>query len=236
MMNNHDFIRIRVSDDTVMDAYVAFPEGNETYPAMIVLQEAFGVNSHIRNIAERLCKEGYAVIAPNLFHRTGERIEIPYTDFAAIGMPHFQAISNEGLINDVKSCYDWLLQQPKMIKEKIGSIGFCMGGRVSFLANTILPLAAAVSYYGGGLEKFVDEAGKLHGPHLFFWGGLDKHIAQDKIDIIINAVKASGKEYTNIVISYADHGFNCDERESYHPLASREAWAYTLTFLENRMK
>jgi len=233
-MTNHDFITLSV-DGAEMDAYIALPEGEETFPAIIVLQEAFGVNHHIRNVAERFCKEGYAVIAPDLFHRTAKRLEGSYTDFASIA-PHLQAITNEGLEADVKACYDWLQQQQNIVHEKTGSIGFCLGGRVSFIANTVLPLAAGVSYYGGGLDALADKAVNMNAPHLFFWGGKDAHIPQEKIGVIINAVKAAGKDYINTVISYADHGFHCDERGSYHPLAAKEAWATTLAFFENRLK
>jgi len=234
-MNNHDFITLPVADDTEMDAYIAFPEGKEAFPAIILLQEAFGVNNHIRNIAERLCQEGYAVIAPDLFHRTAKRIEIDYNNFAA-AIPHYQAITKEGLAADLKAAYAWLQQQENINHEKTGSIGFCLGGRVSFVANTVLPLAAAVSYYGGGLDTLANEAVNMHAPHLFFWGGQDKHIPQEKIDTIINAVKAAGKDYINTVISYADHGFHCDERGSYHPLAAKEAWATTMAFFANRLQ
>lgn len=234
-MNNHDFITLHVDDHTEMDAYIAFPEEQKSFPAIIVLQEAFGVNHHIRRIADRLCEAGYATIAPELFHRTGKRIEIDYTDFAA-ARPHFQAITKEGLIADVKAAYNWLQEQPNVVHQKIGSIGFCLGGRVSFLANTVLPLTAAVSYYGGGLDTLASEAVHLHAPHLFYWGGQDTHIPQEKMDTIINAVKAAGKDYINTVISYAGHGFNCDERESYNPFAAKEAWAGTLAFFENRLQ
>jgi carboxymethylenebutenolidase len=234
-MTNHDFVTLPVTDGTQLDAYVAFPEDQGVFPSIILLQEAFGVNNHIRSIAERLCQEGYVVIAPDLFHRTAHRLEASYADFPAIA-PHYQAITKEGLTADLQASYDWLQQQPNVLPEKVGSIGFCLGGRVSFVANTVLPLAAAVSYYGGGLDTLAGDAGKLHGPHLFFWGGKDAHIPQEKIDPIINAVKAAGKDYINTVISYADHGFHCDERESYHPLAAKEAWATTLAFFENRLK
>jgi carboxymethylenebutenolidase len=233
-MTNHDFITLTV-EGKEMDAYIALPEGEGTFPAIIVLQEAFGVNHHIRNVAERFCKEGYAVIAPDLFHRTAKRLEVSYTDFASIKF-HFEAITNEGLEADLKACYEWLKQQQNIVHEKTGSVGFCLGGRVSFIANIVLPLAAAVSYYGGGLDALADKAANMHAPHMFFWGGKDAHIPQEKIDIIINAAKAAGKDYINTVISYADHGFNCDERSSYHPLAAKEAWATTLQFFENRLK
>lgn len=234
-MNNHDFITLSVADGTTMDAYIALPGEEKSYPGIILLQEAFGVNHHIRNVAERLCNEGYAVIAPDLFHRTAKRIEIAYTEFGS-AMPHIQALSKQNLMYDIQAAYNWLQQQPNVIHEKVGSIGFCLGGRVSFIANATLPLSAAVSYYGGGMDALANEAPDLHGAHLFFWGGKDTHIPQEKIDTVINAVKNAGKEYINTVISYADHGFNCDERAAYHPQAAKEAWAITLAFFANRLK
>eukprot|EP01037_Dinobryon_pediforme_P015391 gene15391-15532_t len=234
-MINHEFNTVKVSDGTEIALYAAFPEGTGPFPAIIVIQEAFGVNHHIRDVAERFCKEGYAVVSPDLFHRTAPRFEGAYDNFPAI-MPHFQALTKEGLTADLKASFDFLQDQEVVIKDKIGSVGYCLGGRVSFLANAVLPLSASVSYYGGSVEQLADEAPNLHADHLFFWGGKDQHITPDKIDIIIDAVKAAGKNYTNVVISYADHGFNCDARPSYHPLAAKEAWAHTLMFFANRLK
>ena len=233
-MRNHEFNTIAVADGTEIDTYIAFPETEEALPAIILFQEAYGVNGHIRSIAERLCDEGYAVAAPDLFHRTARRIEIAYTDFEA-ALPHFQAITKEGLSADVKAVYDWLNRQ-NVRKGKTGCIGFCLGGRVAYIANTVVPMAAAVSYYGGGLDQLTADAPKLHGPHLFFWGGKDKHITPDKVEKTISAVRKAGKEYTSVVISCADHAFNCDERPSYHPQAAKEAWAHTLAFFESRLK
>lgn len=232
-MTNHDFITLHV-EGTEMDAYIAFPEEQALFPGIILFQEAFGVNHHIRNVADRLCKEGYAVIAPELFHRTGKHLEFSYTDMAA-ARPHMSAITPDGLATDLKTAFDWLQQQPNVNRHKTASIGFCLGGRVSFIANTLLPLSAAVSYYGGGLDTLAGEASKLQAPHLFFWGGQDTHITPDKVDTIIDAVRNAGKDYISTVISYAGHGFHCDERASYHPLAAREAWSMTLEFFRNRL-
>lgn len=228
-------VNLKVYDGTTMQAYISMPEKEGTYPGIILLQEAFGVNGHIRNIADRLAKEGYVVIAPELFHRTAPAgFESSYTDFTALA-PHFQGITVEGLTADLKASYDWLQHQKNVNHAKIGSIGFCLGGRVSFIANTILPLAAAVSYYGGGMAALADKAPQMHAPHLFFWGGLDKHITPEQVDTIINAVKKAGKTYTNVVISYADHAFNCDERPNYNKQAASEAWAMTLAFFKNNL-
>ena len=229
-------ITLQVSDGTAMQAYVSMPEGQGTFPGVIVLQEAFGVNSHIRNISDRIAKEGYVAIAPELFHRTAEPgFEVGYTaDFSVI-MPHFQTMTPESMGKDMQAAYDWLQKQNNVLHAKIGSIGFCLGGRASFLANAILPLSAGISFYGGRTETLVDKANELHAPHLFFWGGLDKHIGQEQIDTVINAVKKAGKPYTNVVISYADHAFNCDDRASYNKQAASEAWAMSMAFFKNNL-
>ncbi|HET6255754.1 MAG TPA: dienelactone hydrolase family protein [Puia sp.] len=235
-MVNHEFNTVAVSDGTEMDLYVATPNGEKVpFPLVIVLQEAFGVNGHIRRIADRLSYEGYAAVAPDLFHRTGRRLELPYSDFSKVA-PHFQALTTEGMTADLQAVHQWAQQQPNIRTDKMGSVGFCLGGRVSFLANAVLPLSAAVSYYGGYLDKLVDLAPQLHAHHLFFWGGKDQHIPKETIDKVTGAVQAAGKTYTNVVISDADHAFSCDERPAYHPTAAKEAWAHTLTFFSNRLK
>jgi carboxymethylenebutenolidase len=228
-------VALQAPDGTGLQAYTAFPATPGPHPGIILLQEAFGVNGHIRNVADRLAAAGYVVIAPELFHRTAAPgLEIPYSDFPS-AMPHFQAITPEGLTADLQAAHTWLQAQDN-VTDKIGSIGFCLGGRVSFLANAVLPLAAAVSYYGGGTQHLKDRAPDLHAPHLFFWGGLDQHISKAHITEVTEAIDAAGKPYINTVISYADHGFHCDERPSYHPEAAAEAWAMTLTFFQEKLR
>ncbi|HTA82405.1 MAG TPA: dienelactone hydrolase family protein [Bacteroidia bacterium] len=228
-------INLQVSDGTTMQAYVSMPEGKGPFPAVMVFQEAFGVNSHIRNVADRVAKEGYVAIAPELFHRTAAPgAEMSYGDMNAI-MPHFQGMTLEGMSTDVKATYDWLQKQANVKHDKVGCIGFCLGGRVSFIANTVVPLSAAISFYGGRTSDYVDRAPLMSGPHLFFWGGLDKHITPDQIDTVINAVKAANKLYTNVVISYADHAFHCDERPSYNAKAASEAWAMSMACFKNNL-
>ncbi|MBH8557840.1 dienelactone hydrolase family protein [Hymenobacter negativus] len=235
-MSDQNFVTLAVADGTEMRAYTAFPSSTGPVPGIILLQEAFGVNRHIRSVADRLAAAGYAVVAPELFHRTAAPgLEIAYSEFNSVAMPHYSAINNTDLTADLRAAYDWLATQPLVKADKIGSIGFCLGGRVSFLANAVLPLAAGVSYYGGGTHTIADRAKDLHGTHLFFWGGLDAHIGKEQITQVIEAVEAAKKPYINTVISYADHGFNCDERPSYHPEAAKEAWALTLAFFGEKL-
>jgi carboxymethylenebutenolidase len=226
-------ITLTPKDGSSMNAYVSTPDANGPFAVVLVLQEAFGVNHHIRSVANRICAEGWIAIAPELYHRTtGPGFEIGYGDFELI-RPHAMAVNLESLTYDLHAVYDWIQSQQHTIKNKIASIGFCMGGRVSYIANALLPLSAAISYYGSNMP--VDLAKDLHGPQLFYWGGLDKHILPQQIEGVVSAVKSAGKEYTNVVISYGDHGFNCDERPSYQPKAAREAWAMSMAFLKNNL-
>ena len=228
---------LAVADGSSMQAFVARPEEKGSFSGMLVFQEAFGVNTHIRDVTQRIAREGYVAIAPELFHRSAAPgIEIPYDDFPS-AMPHMKALTEQGLADDVRASYEWLRDSGYVTPDRIGSIGFCMGGRVSFLANATVDLRAAVSFYGGSIAPaLLPRAANLHAPILFFWGGLDKHIPQDQIRSVIDAVKAAGKPYINVEISDADHGFFCDARPSYNPAAAKEAWSLVTGFLDLHVK
>lgn len=201
---------------------------------LMVFQEAYGVNQHIRSVADRFAKEGYLVIAPELFHRTAPPgLEIPYgTDFSAI-MPHFQGVTEKGMETDSKASYQWLEKEGV---GPIGCVGYCMGGRVSFLANSIIPLKAAVSYYGGRIAPdLLPRAKDQQGPLLMYWGGMDAHIPPEQVNSIADALRSADKEFVNVVFSKAGHAFNCDDRPSYNETASNQAWALTLAFLKKHL-
>jgi carboxymethylenebutenolidase len=230
-----EFVTLSVSDGASMKAYVAHPNGAPK-AAMIVLQEAFGVNAHIKDLTERFAREGYLSIAPELFHRSGEGVDCGYTDFAAV-MPHMQAMKDAGLEADLKAAYGWLSNNGSGLKT--AAIGYCMGGRAAFLAGLTLPLACAISYYGGGIADsqffpgLLGRVDELSSPVLLVWGGLDQHIGLDKTREVEDALRAAKKPYANVTFSYADHGFFCDARAQYNATAAAEAWALTLAFLKN---
>jgi carboxymethylenebutenolidase len=228
---------LAVAEGSSMQAFVARPEEKGVFPGMLVFQEAFGVNAHIRDVTRRIAREGYVAIAPELFHRSAAAgFEVRYDDFPP-AMPHMNALTEQGLADDVRAAYEWLRDSSHVTPDRIGSIGFCMGGRVSFLANATVALRAAISFYGGGIASaLLPRAAHLHAPMLFFWGGLDKHIPQDQIRSVVDAVKAASKPYINVEISDADHGFFCDARPSYNPAAAKEAWSLTTSFLEAHVK
>ncbi len=232
-----EFVTLSVSDGTSMRAYVARPAGNPR-AALIVFQEAFCVNPHIRDLTERFAGQGYLAIAPELFHRTAPGFEGSYTDFASV-VPHMKALTDEGLTADTRASFEWLQREAKGLAT--GAIGYCMGGRTACLAAITTPVACAVSYYGGGIapggmfpsltERFKD----IKAPVLYFWGGKDGHIGPDAVSAVENAMRSSGKAYVNVVFSEADHGFFCDARASYNPTAAAQAWPLTLAFLETHL-
>ncbi len=211
-----------------MRAYVARPSGRATR-GLLVFQEAFGVNAHIRDVTERFAAAGFLAIAPELFHRTAPGFDCAYSDLAK-AMPQLEAVTERGLDVDVRAAYGWLEREG--VGARTASVGFCLGGRVSFVANSGVPLTAAVSYYGGRIPPLVGRAPRLAGPMLFVWGGLDRHIPEEQRQQVIAGVRGANKTYVDVVFSNADHGFFCDARPSYHAAAAAQAWSLTLSFLE----
>ena len=227
-------VELGVADGTRMGAYVARPQQSGPHPGLLVFQEAFGVNHHIRKVSERFAAEGYVAIAPEFFHRTAPAgFEGSYTDFAAV-MPHLQAVTTETAEADIRSAYEWLRSHAQVKADEISSVGFCMGGRASFIANSLVRLRAAVSFYGGGIAPgLIGRTAKLEAPSLFIWGGLDKHITPEHRRAVSEALGEQKKTYVNAEFSRADHGFFCDERAAYEPHSARQAWALTLEFLRS---
>ena len=237
MNNQHEYVSLSVADGTAMRAYISRPSGAPR-GGLIVFQEAFGVNAHIRNVTDRFAGEGYLSIAPELFHRTAPGMEWGYTDFPAV-VPHMQALTDAGLAADMRAAFDWLKKSSGFPDLSTSAIGYCMGGRTACLAAMTLPLAASVSYYGGGIAgnqifpSLLDRFSDISAPILYFWGGLDTHIGPDQVQAVNDGMRAAKKTWINVEFSFADHGFFCDARASYNAEAAAEAFALTLTFLKS---
>ncbi len=227
-----NYIALQVSDGTEMSAYVA--KGPSSPKAgVIVLQEAFGVNDYIRRVADRIAAEGYLVVAPELFHRTSpgfDRVEAPMD----VVMPLMQALKVEEIENDVRAAHAWLGKQPG-VRDAIGVVGFCMGGRASFIANSVLSFKAAVSLYGGGIADLLDRVPRLSAPMLFFWGGADPRIPRETWSKIPAAMDAAGKTHVDVEFSGAPHAYLTDNRSSYHKEAAELTWPLILSFFKQKL-
>lgn len=232
-----DYVTLSVSDGSSMRAFVARPAGTPR-AGIIVFQEAFGVNAHIRDVTTRFAREGYLAISPELFHRSGSGFEGAYNNFEAV-MPHMKALSDAGLTADIRATFDWLETSGKV--KAVGCVGYCMGGRTACQAALTVPVQCAISYYGGGIgpsqmfPSLVDRLKDLKAPMLFFWGGKDQHIPKEQWQAAIDALRAAKKSYVNVEFSDADHGFFCDARPSYNPEAAAQAWPLTLAFLNTHL-
>jgi carboxymethylenebutenolidase len=242
----------RLNDSTVtlqsqggpIDAFLVTPaEGASSAPAVIVAMEAFGVNSHVREVCRRLASEGYVALAPDFYHRTGKMLTYAYEDPKR--REPFSALTNEGIEADIDAALEHLKGVDGVDGARIGIVGFCVGGFMAFLAACRTDVATAVCFYGGGivnrreglkLEPLLTEADNIKVPVLMLFGDRDSSIPQSDVQAIRKRLAMQPREHEIVVYPGAEHGFNCDERESFHPEASADAWKRTIKWLELRLK
>ena len=207
----------------------------EAGKAIVVLQEAFGVNDHIRDVADRFATAGYFAIAPELFHRDGSP-EIAYDDFAA-ALTHMGNFTKAGLEGDVRDTISYL-GTLGIDHSSIGIVGYCMGGTVATFIDTLGIVGAAVSFYGGGvtngrfgLPALVELAPEIKAPWMGLFGGLDKGIPMDQVDALEAAMEMADQPTEIVVYEEADHGFHCNDRTAvYNAEAAADAAARCLEF------
>jgi carboxymethylenebutenolidase len=233
-MINKSFNSIRVADGTTMDIWVTYPDDGGRYPAIFLLHEGCGINTYIRSVAERLCRAGYVVFAPDLLHRNNRLTTMPFTQSATI--PCAEEINDELFLHDIRSVFAVCISMKNIDHGRIGVLGFGMGGSCAFMANGNFPFSAGISYYSCGIERLADSSIELQSPHLFFWAGRDTYISHAEVDRVCYLNRIHARDFTSVTISYAEHGFHRDECSSYHPLAARQAWMHTLAFLDYLLK
>ena len=206
-----------------LPGYLACPDSSSA-PGIVVIQEIFGVNVHIRSIADRLAEAGYAALAPDMFWRVRPGIELGYTpEDVAAGRDYKSAMVMEDNLKDVKAAFDLLAARPQCAGRKQGIIGFCWGGYIAYMAAVRLSPAASSSFYGGGIVGNLAEAGNLKSPIQFHFGETDGSIPQDDVTQIKTATAANPLAEV-FIYPEAGHGFHCDMRGSYHPESSKIAW------------
>ena len=206
-----------------MTCFLARPKSSTRAPAVLVIQEAFGLNGHIQDVTRRIAAEGYVALAPDLYWRAGKQRTVAY-DRIGEAIALMQGVNDQDIAADVGSAIAHLERQSFVRPDRIGITGFCMGGRVSYLAACELPekIKAAVPFYGGGIP--IDKTTKLRAPVLAFFGEKDAFIPLDSVEQLKTELSRTGKEAEVIVYPGADHGFFCDERASYQAAAARDSW------------
>ncbi len=234
-MEKKQFNPLKTADGSVIDVWVTWPDEKEKYPAVLLFDEGYGINAHIRSVAERMSREGYVVFVPDLYHRLGRQLQLPYGDTASV-LAFAASINIEALTVDLKATLSAMESFHFVDRNKIGTLGFCHGGRYSMAANSLFPLTAGVSFYGIDLDKFPIANLGIGSPHLFFWGAQDPNTSPDMIAGFQQHLAETGRDFTSVIISYAGSGFFCEERSSYNPLAARQAWGHTLSFFDYLLK
>jgi carboxymethylenebutenolidase len=207
--------------------------------AVVVIQEAFGVNDHIQDVAERFAAEGYRAVAPHLFHRSGDPV-IPYEDFDT-AMKHLRKLTADGVAEDMNAAYGHL-REDGFEDARIAVVGFCMGGTVALIEAARLPLGAAVTFYGGGIVKgrfgapaLKDLAPQLKTPWLGCYGDRDKGIPPEQVEQLREAAAQASVDTEIVRYPDAGHGFHCDARAAYHQASAHDAWSRTLAWLDGHL-
>jgi carboxymethylenebutenolidase len=215
------------------DAYLALPPAGNG-PGLLLLQEIFGVNAHIRTVAEQYALDGFVVLAPDVFWQQQRRLDIGYTpDDVQRGRALAMAADKAALQRDLADAAKHLRTRPEVRGRGIGAIGYCMGGRLAYAAAATAGIDAAVAYYGGGIQDMLDLAPRITCPVQFHYGALDANIPLSAVDRVRAAM--AGQPAEVFVYDAADHGFNCWARGSYHAASAALAHGRTLQFFAERL-
>lgn len=221
-------------------AYAARPK-RPTRAGVVVLQEIFGVNDHIREITAQLATMGYLTIAPELFHRTGPGFDVGYdARGVAEGRRHKEACTLDGLLADITAAMQWLQQQGCA---KVACVGFCFGGHAAWLAGTLPGMAACACFYGGGIGKYrpgggepsVALAPQLKARMLMLYGEKDDLIPTTEVEQVAQALQQAGVRSEVHLLAGAGHGFACDARQSYNAYAANMAWLKVFRLLSEEL-
>jgi carboxymethylenebutenolidase len=214
-----EHMRLTAVDDHEFDAYEVHPDGAGA--SVVIVQEIFGVNAHIRSVVVRYASFGYRAIAPALFDRVESGVELGYDEEGiARGREIASQIAFEPTLRDVAAAVDAVSSTGP-----VAVVGYCFGGSVAWLAADELPVQAAVGYYGGQIVGLIDRQPKV--PTMLHFGELDHAIPLDGVQRVADA----HPDVPVHVYPGAGHGFGCDARGSYHPLSAAIALGRTLEFL-----
>jgi len=236
----HDSTQKVDTSDGPMEIYDVAPDTKPSR-AVIVIQEAFGVNEHIRDVTRRFAAAGFRTVAPTMFHRAGGGTA-PYDDFSKV-MPLFQGVTDDGIVADVDATVGYL-RRAGFDEQHVGMVGFCFGGRVTFLVATRRKLGAAVGFYGGGIvtsriplfTPLIGDTGKLATPWLGLFGDADAGIPIEDVERLRATLDRETKVAHEIVrYPDAEHGFHCDVRASYNEAAAKDGWKRTLDWFRQHL-
>ncbi len=221
-------------DAQTMGAYLARPSGPGSYPGVLVFMEIFGVNAHIRELTERVAAEGYVALAPDFFHRTGPGVEYGYDETGMTeGLKLLGQLQADEMIADARACISFLKRKNYVRGDRLGAVGFCVGGHMTYLTACETDVKAAASFYGGGIAgtqgfggapSTLSRTSKIGGKILCLFGEKDAAIPLEQVDAIRAELNTQHIPHEVVVYPGAGHGFFCDQRGSYNKAAADDAW------------
>lgn len=213
--------------------YLALPPAGKG-PGLLLFQEIFGVNRHIRAVAEQYAQDGFVVLAPDLFWRQAPRVELGYAgDDWKRAFALMQGYAAADALADIAASTAALRARPEVGGAKVGAIGYCMGGRMAYLAAATAGIDAATPFYGGGIHQQLERAAGITCPTQFHYAGHDDHIPPEAVESVRQAF--AGKAAEVHVYPGSMHGFNCSERASYHAPSAALAHGRALQFLASTL-
>ncbi len=233
-------------DGAPMSIYVAEPKAAGKYPVVIVYMEAFGVNGHIKKVADRFAGEGYVAISPDMYYRSGKNTVVGYNEIPKV-LPLMQNMYDVQTNADARVAIDFVKTLPKAKADRIGCVGYCMGGTLSWLSACLnRDVKAASVYYSGGIITRQTSAKRPASPHdyaalltapvLGNFGETDQNPPPADVKEVDALLTKLGKVHDFKIYPGAGHGFNCDDRPSYHKAAADDAWARTLGWFAKYLK
>ncbi|HEY9847166.1 MAG TPA: dienelactone hydrolase family protein [Candidatus Caenarcaniphilales bacterium] len=229
--------------DLPINGYLAKPAGEGPFAAVIVLQEIFGVNAHIRAVTERLAQAGYVALAPNLYQRLDPNFDVGYTPADIELGKHYKAQTTAAeLLSDITAAITYLRSLSTVKPDSIGTIGFCFGGHVAYLAATLPDIKATASFYGAGITHWTPGGdqptltctAEIPGKIYAFFGTQDASIPAEQV-AQIEAELHKYQIHHRIFRYCADHGFCCDQRASYNPEAAADAWQHVYQLFQEKL-
>lgn len=224
--------------DGQMPAVLFVPEKPDRKPAILLLMEAFGITSHIRNVANRIAQAGYVVLIPDLYYRELPDNKFGYDEAEQAMAMMWHLDFGKPIEGDLQVALAYLNSQLEVDPDRIGVMGFCLGGGLTFLTACRLSskITAAASFYGMVLDEWIDAVKDITVPMLLFFGGHDRFIAGDRIEQIDARFRELNKDYWLKVYPDAGHGFFCNERADYNPLAAADAWEKLIQFFDRHLQ
>jgi carboxymethylenebutenolidase len=227
------YIKLTSWDRKSFRGYLATPASRKG-PGILLCQEIYGVNDHIREVADQFAEEGYFVLAPDLFHRLEPNVELDYgEEDRKKAFDLYGRFDEDRAAKDLNSALS-TLRKIKGCNGKVAALGYCLGGKLAYLAAARMRVDVAIGYYGVYIEKNLSEAGKIKCPLLLHFAGNDRYVPPSAIAKIRKRL-AKLAEFESHVYPGADHAFNCPERASYDRAASSIAYTRTIGFLRRHI-